>query len=196
MKKVIYTFIIIFIIILFGIIVGIYLYNRNNTVKENFNSGKTEISISNNSNNILNKNIIETINSEEKTTPNSLLVYKTYYTKCNHFINEYKDIDISMVNLTKDELQERNRDWKIEDFSSEQVIFSREIEDFCMEHFKLKLINGQLIIFIIDEEGNESEYEITDITEEYLTSEDILKLREGILVFGKENLVSTIEDYE
>ena len=31
---------------------------------------------------------------------------------------------------------------------------------------------------------------------EYLTNEDILKLTEGIVVYGKENLSSVLEDYE
>ena len=33
-------------------------------------------------------------------------------------------------------------------------------------------------------------------TQEFLTEEDILRLKEGITVYGKENLTSTIEDYE
>ena len=39
-------------------------------------------------------------------------------------------------------------------------------------------------------------YEQTGITTEYLTNEDILKLTTGIEVYGKENLSSTMEDYE
>ena len=39
-------------------------------------------------------------------------------------------------------------------------------------------------------------YEQTGITTEYLTEEDILKLTTGIIIFGKENLTSTIEYYE
>ena len=44
--------------------------------------------------------------------------------------------------------------------------------------------------------GNETEYLQTEITTEYLTNEDILKLTTGIEVYGKEKLTSTIEDYE
>ena len=195
MKRFLITVLIIAIITT-GIVVGIYMYNiKNNIVNESFdNNDITEVNI--NENTLEEQNTIEIANKEEKTTPNTLLVYKTYYTKCNHYINEYKDIEIDEVNLSREELLEKNKEWKIEEFSSEQVVLSREIDEFCGEHYKLKLEDGTVNVYIIDEQGNEEEYKSTGITEEYLTYEDILKLKEGIVVNGQENLSSTIEDYE
>ena len=72
----------------------------------------------------------------------------------------------------------------------------REKIDFCGEHYKIKLENSTIVIYSIDKNGVETEYEHTGITTEYLTKEDILKLTQGIYVYGKENLTSTIEDYE
>lgn len=194
LKKIVFIIICVIIVIALGIITGIYLYNLNNTADDNFNNNISEVVSEENY--IEEKNIIEISNKEEKTTPNTLLIYKTYYTKCNHYINEYKDIDISLVNFNKKDLQSKNNGWRIEDFSSDKVVFSKEKEAFCNEHYKLKLADGIVNVYILDENGNESEYEKTDITEEYLTNEDILRLKEGILVYGKENLSSTIEDYE
>ena len=194
MKRIFLIIISILLIVALGITVSIYMHNVNNMANESFESNITEINIEDN--NIKEKNIIEISNKEEKTTPNTLLVYKTYYTKCNHYINEYKSIDINEVNLNKEELQELHREWKIEEFDEEQVILSKEKDEFCGEHYRLKLVEGMVNIYIIDEQGNEIEYENTDITEEYLTSEDILKLKQGITIYGKENLSSTIEDYE
>ena len=133
---------------------------------------------------------------EEKTTPNTLIIYKTYYTKCKHFVQDYEDIDILLVNLNEEEFTEECKNWDIEEFSSEEVILSQEKEEFCNEHYKLKLENNNIVIYNIDENGIETEYEYTGITTEYLTEEDILKLTTGIYVYGKENLTSTIEDYE
>ena len=194
LKRIFLIIISILLIVALGITVSIYMHNVNNMANESFESNITEINIEDN--NIKEKNIIEISNKEEKTTPNTLLVYKTYYTKCNHYINEYKSIDINEVNLNKEELQELHREWKIEEFDEEQVILSKEKDEFCGEHYRLKLVEGMVNIYIIDEQGNEIEYENTDITEEYLTSEDILKLKQGITIYGKENLSSTIEDYE
>lgn len=194
LKRIIFTIIFILLIVTLGVAVGIYMHNINNTVNEGFESNVTEIDVG--GNDIEEQNIIEISNKEEKTTPNTLLIYKTYYTKCNHYINEYKSIEINEVNLNKEELQELNKAWKIEEFSDEQIVLLKETEEFCGEHYKLKLEDGIVNIYKMDEEGNEIEYESTDITEEYLTDEDILKLKNGIIVYGKENLSSTIEDYE
>ena len=65
---------------------------------------------------------------EEKTTPNTLITYKTYYTKCNHFVQEYKQIDVSLVNYTEKEIKEKCRNWNIDKFSSEEIEMSRERE--------------------------------------------------------------------
>ena len=124
------------------------------------------------------------------------MIYKTYYTKCKHYVQEYKDIDATLVNLTENELKEECRQWDIESFTSGEVEMSQEKVGFCGEHYKIKLENNTIVIYSIDENGAETEYEHTGITTEYLTDEDILKLTSGIYIYGKENLSSTIEDYE
>ena len=133
---------------------------------------------------------------EEKTTPNTLIIYKTYYIKCKHYIQRYKDIDVSLVNLTEKEFKEKCKKWNIDKFSIEEIELSKEEESFCNEHYKLKLENDAIVIYIIEENGVETEYEHTGITTEYLTQQDILQLTTGIVIYGKENLTSTIEDYE
>ena len=195
MWKKVLLFIGIIIIVAIGITVGINLCSNNkDIVQQNTINNKIE---NKNNNEIYNiSNTIATSNKEEKTTPNTLIIYKTYYTKCNHYINEYKDIDISDVNLTEDEIQNKNREWTINEFSSEQVIFEKESEEFCNQHYKLKLIDNRIVIFNISEDGEEKEYKRTEISSEYLTQEDLLRLKEGITVYGKENLTRVLEDYE
>jgi hypothetical protein len=133
---------------------------------------------------------------EEKTTPNTLIIYKIYYTKCKHYIHRYEDIDASLVNLTEKEFKEKCKKWNIDKFSIEEIELSKEEECFCNEHYKLKLENNAIVIYSVDENGRETEYEQTGVTIEYLTQQDILQLTTGILIYGKENLNSTIEDYE
>ena len=185
----------IILIIVLGIWLGYTIYNNSET-----NTGGENMLAENLNNYEIQENTeissLETSVEEEKTTPNTLIIYKTYYTKCKHYIQEYKDIDASLVNCTESELKERCKDWKIEKFSPEEVEMSKEEEKFCNQHYKLKLENNVIVIYTIDEEGRETEYEQTGITTEYLTQEDILRLTTGIIVYGKENLTSTIEDYE
>ena len=181
-------------IILLGIIFGYIMYdNGNPIVNENTMLYNANVLAIQENENIL---VLETLAKEERTTPNTLIVYKTYYTKCKHYIKRYEDIDASLVNLTEKELKEKTRGWNIEKFSAEEIELSKEEESFCNEHYKLKLENNVIVIYQIDEAGLETEYEQTGITTEYLTNEDILKLEAGIYVYGKESLTNTIEDYE
>lgn len=193
MKKII-VIIIIILIILFGIFIGNRIFddkNNDNNIIMNMNDNiikqeeNTEIS-----------SVEISAKEEERTTPNTLVIYKTYYTKCKHYTQKYEEIDASLVNCTENELKEKCRGWKINKFSSEEVEMSKEEEKFCNEHYKLKLENKVIVIYNVDENGVETEYEQTGITTEYLTEEDILKLTTGIYVYGRENLTSTIEDYE
>lgn len=193
MKKTVIILICIFFIVSLGTYLGITMFNNDNKNKYNQAFDNNMI--------MQEKNIeistLETSNvEEEKTTPNTLIIYKIYYTKCNHFVQEYKQIDASLVNYTEKELKEKCKNWDIDNFSSEEVEMSREKIDFCGEHYKIRLDNRTIVVYSIDENGIETEYEHTGITTEYLTEEDILKLTAGIYVYGKENLTSTIEDYE
>ena len=180
-------------IVLLGIIFGFIMYDNdppviNNSIIQNNNT----LEIENNQE----ISYIQTGVEEERTTPNTLIIYKTYYTKCKHYIQTYEDIDVTMVNLTEQEFKEKIRGWSIEKFSVGEIELAKEEEAFCNEHYKLKLENNLIVIYKIDEAGIETEYEQTEITTEYLTNEDILKLTTGIEVYGKESLTNTMEDYE
>ena len=192
MKKTIIILICIFFISMIGTFLFIRMDNTMNIDDENSMIFENVIQ----EENIIISNSIEISEQEMKTTPNTLIIYKTYYTKCKHFVQDYQDIDILLVNLTEEEFNEKCKNWDIEEFSSEEIVLSQEKEEFCNEHYKLKLENNNIVIYNIDENGIETEYEYTGITTEYLTEGDILKLTTGIYVYGKENLTSTIEDYE
>lgn len=181
-------------VILLGIIFGFIIYNNEPVVDSNNVENNINILAVENESKVT--EILKTSAEEEKTTPNTLIIYKTYYTKCKHYIQKYEDIDATLVNLTEKEFKEKTKGWSLEKFSSEEIELSNEKEEFCNEHYKLKLENNVIVIYKIDEDGKETKEEETEITTEYLTNEDIFKLTAGIEVYGKENLTSTIEDYE
>ena len=101
-----------------------------------------------------------------------------------------------MVNLTKRELQEKYNEWNIEEFSDTNIILKKESKDSCDEHFILKDKDGIVTVFKKDENGEEREYEITDISTEYLTDTDKINMKNGIEVNGIQNLNQLIEDFE
>lgn len=181
-------------IVLLGIYVGYRMVGKpeKNTINNVIPQNQMMINTTEN----LEISSLEASSEKEKTTPNTLMIYKTYYTKCQHYIQEYKDIDASLVNCTESEIKEKCRGWKVEKFGAKEIELSKEEELFCNQHYKLKLENKAIVVYNVDENGIETEYEQTGITTEYLTEEDILKLTTGIYIYGKETLTSTIEDYE
>lgn len=201
MNKVIVSMLVIIVIIM-GIITAVVLVKpRDNNIEKvakietNMDNNSNEI-ITNNINQINNETIKETNANEEKISPNAFITYKIKYKKCGHETTEYKEIPKELVNLNKIELQEKYNDWKIEEFSDTNIILKKESQDSCDEHFILKDKNGIVTVFKKGENGEENEYEITDISTEYLTDTDKINMKNGIEVNGMQNLNQLIEDFE
>lgn len=191
-KKYIITLSVIITIVI-GIIVGIWLSNRNKTSNLEPEIQRELAKEENLQNEI---QIIQTANTEIKTSPNCLFVFQTYYKECNHTINEKKDIPKECVNQTEEELQEKYRDFKIKEFTSNQVTFYEEKEGICNEHYIIKDNNGYVAIYWVDSFGKETLKETTEIVTSYLPEVDKIKLKEGIKAIGQEELNARIEDYE
>ena len=143
-----------------------------------------------------NNTTIETNSEKEKISPNCLFILKKYYKKCNHTINEYIEIPEEIINKTEDELKEEYEGWKIEKFSSNEVILYKEYEGECGEHYILKEKDGKIVIYRETETGELEEYERTEISTEYLTETDKININNGLKVYGKEALNQIIEDFE
>ena len=53
-----------------------------------------------------------------------------------------------------------------------------------------------IVIYKLLEDGTEKEYEVTDISTEYITDTDKINMKNGIKVNGKQELNQLIEDFE
>ena len=133
---------------------------------------------------------------EEKISPNCLLTLKMYYKICGHLIEKSQNIEQNLVNLTEEELRKQLPEWEIQKFTPEQIVLYKELNEFCNEHYKLKIENGYVRVYEIDEQKNEKILRSTDISSEYLTPEDLEKLKNGIEIYTKKELNKTIEDFE
>lgn len=141
--------------------------------------------------------IEEVVATKEKVSANSQLIIKKYFKQCDHTINEYVEMPQELVNLTKEEVQNKYNDWKVIGFEPNKVTLYKELDDMCGEHFKLKVEEGKIVIYQINKEGNQSIYEKTNISSEYLTQTDLISIENGGLdVYGKEELNKIIEDFE
>lgn len=202
MKKVLIIGLIIAIIII-GIILGIFIYNNN------ANNNK-QSSIVENEINIVSEKVtdecteeyqnreeeIETDSQEEKISPNCLLTLKKYYEECNHTINEYVDIPQDLVNGTEEDLKNEYPYWQVEKYSSNEIILYKEFNSNCGQHFVLREDNGKITVYKINENNEEEVYENTEISVEYLSETDKIKISEGIRVNGIEELNQLLEDFE
>ena len=133
---------------------------------------------------------------EERVSANAILILKKYYIQCDHTINEYVELPKELVNMTKDEVQKHYPDWEVIGFEKGKVILYKEFDEVCGEHFKLRVENGKVVVYIVDTDGKESLYEKTNISSEYLTETDLINMQDGLEIYGKEELNQIIEDFE
>lgn len=139
---------------------------------------------------------LEANSSEEKISPNCLLTLKRYYKECEHIVNEYLEIPDNLVNGNEDDLGDEYVNWEVEQYSSTQIVLYKEFDSNCGQHYVLRNVDGKIVVYIIGEDNEESVFETTDISVDYLTESDKIEIENGIRVNGKENLKQLIEDFE
>lgn len=196
--------VLIVVIVVFGIITGIAIYEKN---KKEIN--KKNIIVNEISEKVTDecteeyenleeqaKIEIETNSSEEKISPNCILTLKRYYKECEHLINEYIEIPQNLVNKTQEELEIEYPNWEIKKYSSTEIVLYREFDSNCGQHFILRNDDGKITVYKINENNEEEVYEKTEISIDYLTETDKIEIQNGIRVNGIEELNQLIEDFE
>ena len=198
------TILVVLLVILLAMIAGVYIYKSQNNASTGETSTENNIGLADKvtdecveeweeMQNDLNSINVNT--SDEKLSPNCSFTFKRHYLVCDHTTNEYINIPEKMVNATYDVLQKNYEDWNIEKFSSNEVILSKDFEGECGEHYILRNVDGNIVVFKI-ENGIEEEYEKTDIAVDYLTETDKISFENGLKIYGKENLSQILEDFE
>lgn len=143
------------------------------------------------------EDVTETNSNQVKVSPNCELILSKFYDKCEHTITENVELPQELINMTKDDLEKHFKDWKVEEFSSNKLVLYKRCEGQCNEHYLLKNIDGKIVIFKLNDNGDEEKYQDTDISTEYLTDTDLINMQDGGLqIFGKEELNKVIEDFE
>ena len=140
--------------------------------------------------------MLQANSTEEKISPNCFITMKKTYNKCGHTTSEYIAIPKELVNKTKEDLKEKYAGWTIDKFSDTQIVISKKEEGECGEHYIVKDKEGKVVIYKLLEDGTEKEYEVTDISTEYITDTDKINMKIGIKVNGKQELNQLIEDFE
>lgn len=198
MKKWVYIMIAIVIVII-AILIGCYLFQKENpdNKQDNNEINKNQTQEQNllQENTFMNDISVSSV-EQEKISPNATLILKKHYEECDHIIKEYAKIPEEYVNLTKEELEEKQEGWEVEEFSMDEITLRKEMSGVCNQHYVLRENNGVIAVYQIQDNNEEVLKEDTGIATEYLTEIDRLRLEEGIRIYGDEELNSTLEDYE
>ena len=178
-------------------LLGLYLYKLNKINEQiafEAEYGKIQ------SENIINEaeNLIkETSTAQNKTTPNTRLIEKRYYIDCGHLVEEKKEIEENLINKEEEELKNEYTGWEIQKFTPTEVVVYKEIHDFCNQHYLLKELDGEIVVYRLDKYDNEKNIEkSTGIQTMYLSEIDIENLKKGIKVCGKKEMNKMLEDFE
>ncbi len=185
-------------LLLIGIAAGVYVYNQNKTQDSNMLQGRELAAEKENQNTLQENELVPTAVVEEKISPNCKMIQKQYFKGCDHLIKTEEDINAEYINLTKQEFIEKylNEEWKLEKFSSDEIVIYQEKEGYCNEHYLVKEHNGVLGIYTLDENGKLTLKEDTEILTMYLPEIDIEKFRQGVEVIGEAELHTLLEDFE
>ena len=138
MKRFLYYGLLIF---LFSIAIGYYyasVWKENKDIIYAEQISKNEI--------VDNQTILQTSQTEEKIFYNATFALKKYYDECGHFSFQYSELPKEIVNLTKNEIEELYKEWEIEEFSSNSLVLSQEINSICNEHYLVKLGDNNIEI--------------------------------------------------
>ena len=145
----------------------------------------------------LQKENLEKANAtEEKVSPNCKITLKKVYNKCGHVKDEQVELPQELVNMSKEEVEEEYSDWTLEAFSENEIVLSKEFEEDCGEHYVLREEDGIIVIYKINEDGEEVFFDETEISTQYLTQTDLIEIQKGLRVNGLEELNKILEDYE
>lgn len=139
---------------------------------------------------------VEVNSTTEKVSPNAFLIIKKEYNECGHTTEDDVEIPSEMVNKIQEEIEQMYKDFKVESFSSNEVVLYKNVNGKCGEHYTVKDENGKVVVYNTNEKGEEVLYEETSISTEYLTENDVENIKKGIEIYGKQNLNSFIEDFE
>ena len=141
---------------------------------------------------------VEKVNAEEeeKVSPGAIITFEKFYKDCEHTVNRYEEAPTDIVNTTREEIEKKYDSWTLKEFYKDKIVLYKEIDGNCNEHYMLRDLDGKIAIYKLDENGEETLINETDISTKYLTQTDQFNIENGLIVYGKENLNQLLEDYE
>ncbi len=143
------------------------------------------------------ENNLQHVNANiKKISPYCKLTIEKYFTACGHTTIETIDIPKELVNMTESELQHKYEKWFIKKFEEKEIYLYREIDAKCSSHFVVKEEDGKVAVFAQITNDNMQYKKMTNIDFDSLRAEDKELIKDGVELYGEEELSSFIEDFE
>ncbi len=136
-------------------------------------------------------------NKEEtplKITPLTKVIYKYYNDKDGSIETVENYAPYFLIDKTEDEVNSSFESWNIEQFNENTVIMSRHISDISDECFIIGEHEGFVAVFYDSLSGKIKE--ITDTPVAALPIEEQELLSTGVTVYGENELLKLLADYE
>lgn len=128
------------------------------------------------------------------------LVYEDEYTLCSHNIVNTETIYATTLDeLKKTELEKQkneNKEYEIKEETNYRLVFYRKQTQNCPNHFKIKMGEGEVVVYNVVNETVETVYKKIDISVDLIRPEMLEELNQGIIVDSKEELNLIVEDLE
>lgn len=191
-KNIGYSFLVLGILVL-CLSIGIYLgfrYTKNNENLMDYT--ETTAEDNNNENNDTTPVSTKTYDIE--------VVYEDKYNKCGHIIENKNMIYGTTLEKVKEEENVKQKEngniYEIIEESNEKIIYSREIEQNCPNHFLVKLEDEIIVVYNVVDDSTMLVYKKINADLETLNPEMLEELNVGIKADSKEDLNLIIEDIE
>lgn len=193
-KYKIFVVILMFFLLTFGIFIGLSV-TYNSSVSDDLTSYTPDDMEED-----LKKFSNEQTESVNSKTHDIEVTYIDNYTLCNEQIKSTNMIYSSTLEKVRNEEEikqgRENKQYDLIDESSDKLVYSRNIDQNCPNHFSVKLENGLVNVYNVVSEDVNTIYKTIDISEELIRSELIEELTKGITANSKEELNLIIEDLE
>ncbi len=130
-----------------------------------------------------------------KITPSTKMTYEYFY-KDDSITEVVEDVPpYFLIDLTRNDLETNFKDWQIKSFSPKEVVLQKVIEGDSTQHYIIGEYEGYIAVYYEKEINGTKLKEITDIPLEGLSEEEQQKIKEGIKITGKDELMRFLESY-
>ena len=139
------------------------------------------------------KEPITVTNPNNFITASTKVVFKTYFTLCSHIVDKEPEEMKDYINLSESDLKNKFLDWTINEFSTQQVTLRREIQTYCPRHYIIGSKDGNIAIYVYNNDGIKILHEMTESPISILTVDDQKNLEYGIVADSEEELQQKLE---